>query len=119
MAPSTTTGVSTIIYPVKDLAAAKALFTALLGTEPAQDAPYYVGFEVGGQTFGLNPHGHASGMTGPVGYFDVEDIKASLQALVEAGATVQQDVQDVGGGKLIATVLDADGNPIGLAQNPS
>jgi hypothetical protein len=29
-----------------------------------------------------------------------------------------QAVQDVGGGKLIASVKDADGNNIGLIQNP-
>jgi hypothetical protein len=27
-------------------------------------------------------------------------------------------VNDVGGGRLIATVRDADGNPIGLLQDP-
>jgi hypothetical protein len=30
-----------------------------------------------------------------------------------------QDTQDVGGGKLIASVKDADGNLIGLTQEPS
>jgi hypothetical protein len=29
-----------------------------------------------------------------------------------------QDVKDVGGGKLIAKVKDADGNVIGLMQSP-
>jgi predicted enzyme related to lactoylglutathione lyase len=48
----------------------------------------------------------------------VGDIKASLQALVDAGATPKQAVTDVGGGKLIATVTDADGNAIGLMQSP-
>ena len=57
-------------------------------------------------------------MTGPVGYFEVDDIKKTLQLLLDAGAQVQQGVKDVGGGKLIATVKDADGNPIALAQSP-
>jgi hypothetical protein len=35
------------IYPVKDIAKAKALYATLLGTEPYADAPYYVGFRVG------------------------------------------------------------------------
>lgn len=106
-----------MIYLVKDLDA-KALFGTLLGAEPYVDQPYYVGFRVGDQELGLNPHGHAQGMTGPVGYFDVADIKASLQALVDQGAQVQQDVQDVGGGKLTAIATDRDGNPIGLSQEP-
>jgi predicted enzyme related to lactoylglutathione lyase len=107
-----------LIYPVRDLDAAKALFTALLGVEPYQDEPYYVGFRVGEQEFGLNPHGHAQGMTGPVGYFVVDDIGASIEALVGSGATVTQGANDVGSGKLVAVLTDADGNQIGLTQNP-
>jgi len=107
-----------VIYPVKDLDASKALFSTLLGAEPYIDQPYYVGFRVGEQEFGLNPHGHAQGMTGPVGYFDVADIRSALQSLLDRGAQLQQDVNDVGGGKLTAVVTDADGNPIGLTQSP-
>jgi predicted enzyme related to lactoylglutathione lyase len=112
-----TEGIKTIIYPVRDLAAAKALYGALLGVEPYADAPYYVGFKADGQDIGLDPNGHKQGMTGPVGYYHVSDIKESLQALLAAGAEPQQDVRDVGGGTLIATVKDADGNVIGLRQN--
>ena len=57
-------------------------------------------------------------MTGPVNYWEVTDINASIQELLHAGAQVQQDPRDVGGGKLVATLKDADGNPIGLMQNP-
>jgi hypothetical protein len=39
-----------------------------------------------------------------------------LKALLEAGAVEQQGVRDVGGGKLTASVRDADGNVIGLLQ---
>src|SRR6266498_654421 len=56
------------------------------------------------------------GMTGPVGYWNVDDITSTLKALLEAGAEAQQEITDVGGGKLIATVKDADGNVIGLVQ---
>jgi predicted enzyme related to lactoylglutathione lyase len=57
-------------------------------------------------------------MTGPVGYWQVNDIKRSLQLLLDAGAQAQQEVKDVGGGKLIASVKDADNNIIGLIQSP-
>ena len=67
---------------------------------------------------GLDPNGHNQGMTGPVGYFHVSDIKNSLQSLLDAGAQVQQEVKDVGGGRLIASVKDADSNIIGLIQLP-
>jgi predicted enzyme related to lactoylglutathione lyase len=49
-------------------------------------------------------------------YWDVADIRKSLQALLDGGAQLQQDVRDVGGGRLIASVKDPDGNSIGLLQ---
>ncbi|WP_282699766.1 VOC family protein [Streptomyces sp. CC219B] len=113
-----TDGLKTIIYPVKDLDRAKALFTALLGTEPYADEPYYVGFKDSGQDIGLDPNGHARGMTGPVPYWHVADIRETFAALLAAGAEPLQDVQDVGGGKLIAFVKDADGNLVGITQDP-
>src|SRR4051812_39940715 len=101
-----TAGVNTIIYPVKDIARAKALFSALLGVEPYADEPYYVGFKDAGQDVGLNPNGHAQGLTGPVPFWHVSDLRDRLAALVEAGAEVVQDVQDVGNGRLIASLKD-------------
>ena len=118
MQTSTTAGMQTVIYPVRDLDSARGVYTALLGVEPYIDQPYYVGFRVAGQELGLDPHGHGKGMTGPVGYWQVEDVRASVERLVEAGARIASDVTDVGGGKLIATLTDADGNPIGLTQDP-
>ncbi|MGH2354254.1 MAG: VOC family protein, partial [Chloroflexota bacterium] len=60
-----TRSIKTIIYPVKDLAKAKALYCELLGVEPIMDEAYYVGFNVEGLDVGLDPHGHSKGMTGP------------------------------------------------------
>ena len=37
-------GVSTIIYPVKDIAQAKTLYSKLLGVKPYADEAYYVGY---------------------------------------------------------------------------
>ena len=111
-------GISTIIYPVKDIARAKKLYSTFLGVEPYADQAYYVGFRIGDQEIGLDPNGHSQGMTGPLGYVHVEDIKKSLKSLLTAGAKVHQDVKDVGGGRLIASVKDADGNIIGLIQDP-
>ena len=113
-----TAGMRTVIYPVKDLAQAKTLYGKLLGVEPYADEAYYVGFRVGDQELGLDPNGHSQGMTGPIGYWEVDDIKESLELLLDAGAEVQQEIKDVGGGKLIASVKDADANITGLAQSP-
>jgi predicted enzyme related to lactoylglutathione lyase len=111
-----THGLNTVVVPVRDLGAAKALYEALLGVPPHTDQPYYVGFRVGEQELGLDPHGHAQGMTGPVGFWDVDDIEKTIAGLLDAGGTLARPARDVGGGMLIATVADSDGNPIGLRQ---
>jgi predicted enzyme related to lactoylglutathione lyase len=111
-------GIGTIIYPVKDITRSKKLFTRLLEVEPIMDEPYYVGYKVGNQDIGLDPNGFSQGITGPIGYYTVSDIKKSLQILLDAGTKVLQDVRDVGGGKLIASVKDPEGNLIGLIQMP-
>jgi predicted enzyme related to lactoylglutathione lyase len=107
------------MYPVGDLAAARKLYGELLGVEPYMDESYYVGFNVDGQDVGLDPNGQRKGMSGPVGYWHVDDIEKSLQSLLDAGARPDQAVRDVGGGKLIASVTDPDGNVIGLLQAPT
>ena len=71
-------GVKTILHPVTDVAAAKAVYTALLGIEPQADSPYYVGYDVAGQQIGLVPGGGPQGMTTPVAYWHVSDIEAKL-----------------------------------------
>jgi predicted enzyme related to lactoylglutathione lyase len=105
----------TIIYPVKDLAEAKPLYAALLGVEPVMDEAYYVQYNAGDQEIGLDPNGHRKGITGPVTYWHVDDIKDTMARLLEAGGAEQQAINDVGG-RLIATVTDSDGNVIGLLQ---
>lgn len=111
-------GVSTVIYPVSDLASAKAIFSSLLGAEPAQDAPFYVGFRVADQNIGLDPNGKSRGMTGATPFWDVDDIAGDAAALAAAGAALVEAPHDVGGGMLVAILRDADGNMIGLRQTP-
>ncbi len=107
-------GIKSVVYPATNLVKAKAMFSAALNAEPVMDEPYYVGFRVNGTDIGLDPHGHKSGA---VVYYHVDDIKCTLQTLIEAGAEVDTGVQDVGGGRQIAAVKDADGNLIGLLQD--
>ncbi|MEV4112133.1 VOC family protein [Nonomuraea sp. NPDC049695] len=117
MTGSSTQGIKTVLHPVSDVAKAKAVYAALLGVEPQADEPYYVGFEVEGQHIGLVPGGGQQGMTSPVAYWHVPDIEAKLAEVTAAGATVKEPVRDVGGGRLVATVLDPDGNVLGLLQD--
>ncbi|MER0443832.1 VOC family protein [Streptomyces sp. NPDC006711] len=117
MTSSATRGIKTVLHPVTDLAAAKAVYTALLGVEPTSDAPYYVGYEAGGQQIGLVPNGADQGMTGPLAHWHVPDIEAKLAEVTAAGAKVKDPVRDVGGGRLVATFTDPDGNVLGLIQD--
>lgn len=107
-----------IVYPAKDLAVGKKFFSRLLGVEPYADAPYYVGYRIGDQEIGLDPNADKQGITGPVAYVEVSDIKTSLKSMQEAGAQIHQDVKDVGGGKLIALLKNKNGNIVGITQNP-
>ncbi|MFJ9469227.1 VOC family protein [Streptomyces caniferus] len=118
MTGSATQGIKTVLHPVSDLAAAKEVYTALLGQPPQFDESYYVGFEVAGQHIGLVPGGGPQGMTTPVAYWHVPDIEAKLAEVTTAGATLKEPAHDVGGGRLVATVTDRDGNVLGLLQDP-
>ena len=117
MTGSSTQGAKTLLHPVSDLEAAKAVYTALLGVSPQHDDPYYVGFEAEGQHIGLVPNGGPQGMTSPVAYWHVSDIEAKLVALMAAGAAAKEPAHDVGGGRRVATVTDPDGNVLGLLQD--
>ncbi|WP_157868866.1 VOC family protein [Streptomyces atriruber] len=112
-----TPGLRTVLHPVSDLARAKAVHTALLGVPPQIDEPYYVGFEVAGQHVGLLPSGGPQGLTSSLAYWHVPDIETKLAQLKAAGATVTEAAHDVGGGRLVATVTDPDGNVLGLLQD--
>jgi len=109
-----TQGIKSIIYPVKDIAQAKVLYTQLLGVEPYVDNEYYVGFKVDDLDIGLDPNTHKHGTTA---YYGVADINATLQALLDAGAEVIQEISDVGGGRKIASVKDVNGNIIGILSD--
>jgi predicted enzyme related to lactoylglutathione lyase len=117
MSDSSTEGIKTVLHPVSDLEKAKAVYSALLGIAPQHDASFYVGYEVAGQHIGLVPGGGPQHMTSPVAYWHVADIEAKLAEVTAAGATVKEPAHDVGGGRLVATVTDPDGNVLGLLQD--
>jgi predicted enzyme related to lactoylglutathione lyase len=117
MTGSATEGIKTVLLPVSDLEAAKPVYAALLGIPPQADASYYVGFEAAGQQIGLLPGGGPQRMTAPVPYWQVPDIEAKLAEVIAAGATVKEPARDVGGGRMVATVTDPDGNVLGLQQD--
>ena len=117
MTGSSTEGIKTVLHPVSDLARAKAVYAALLGIQPQADSSYYVGFDAAGQHIGLVPGGGPQGMTSPVAYWHVPDIEAKLAEVTAAGATEKEAPRDVGGGRLVASFTDPDGNVLGLIQD--
>ena len=114
MSGSSNQGITVVLHPVSDLAAAKAVYSALLGTEPQHDADYYVGYDVAGQHIGLVPGGTEPG---PVAYWHVSDIDGKLAEVTAAGATVKEAPHEVGPGRSVATFTDPDGNVLGLLQD--
>jgi len=107
-------GIRTVIYPAPDLAAAKAATTALLGIEPYFDQPFYVGYEVAGYEFGLDPNADPS--AGPVTYWGVPDLQAALDELGARG--IAGEAVDTGDEIRVATVVVPGLGSVGLIQNP-
>lgn len=110
-------GLRTVIYPVNDLAVGKAWYAEMLGQAPYFDEVFYVGFNVGGFELGLISDAVA-GSNGAQALWGVADAHKEMQRLIALGAKELEAVTDVGGGILVAAVLDPFGNRFGIIQNP-
>jgi predicted enzyme related to lactoylglutathione lyase len=102
-------GIRLIVYPVKNLEKTKSFYNKFLGVASYVDSLYHVGYKLGSLEVGLDLNGQTV-----ISFVDVTDINSSLQALVDAGGAILQDVTDVGGGLLIAKIKDANGNVLGF-----
>ena len=112
-------GLRTVIYRVRDLAAAKAWYTKAFGVLPYFDQPFYVGFEIGGYELGLHPHsGELTTGNNVLTYWGVPDIGAAHAHMLAHGATPYEAIHDVGEGIKVAAVHDPFGNVVGLIENP-
>ena len=110
-------GLRTAIYPTPELAEGKAWYSQVLGTPPYFDAPYYVGFSVGGFELGLIPDGRP-GALGAQPYWGVPDLDSELARLLMLGAKPNEPAREVGEGIKVGSVLDPFGNVFCLIQNP-
>lgn len=113
-------GLRTVIYHVNDMEKAKTWYSQVLGLKPYFDQPFYVGFNVGGFELGLDNEtsGAPGKVAGEVAYWGVENAEVAFQHLLEFGAKKHADIQDVGGGIKVASVLDPFGNIFGIIENP-
>lgn len=107
----------TVIYHVSDLAAAKDWYTKATGIQPYFDEPFYVGFDINGFELGLDPSmenilpgNHTES------YWAVESARAAVEKFTALGATLVQDVTNVGGTIQVAIVADPFGNHIGFIE---
>lgn len=106
-----------VIYPTNDLAAATAWYQKVLNVEPYFNQHPYVGFSVNGFELGLFELADLS--DGPRTYWGVNNAQDALDELVALGATIAEEVHDVGGGIQMASVTDPEGNHVGLIENPT
>ncbi len=113
-------GLRTAIYYAPDIEATKLWYTKIMGVAPYFDEPFYVGFNIGGYELGLIPDAPAPSNppSGVIVYWDVTDSHTALKHLLDNGASLREDIQDVGGGILVATVIDPFGNIFGIIEMP-
>jgi catechol 2,3-dioxygenase-like lactoylglutathione lyase family enzyme len=110
-------GLRTVIYPVADLPAAVAWWTALLGAEPYFNQPFYVGYDVAGYELGLLPD--ANPADGALTYWGVDSVPAAMAAAIELGAVEHTAATEVGDGIVTGTVLNSGGSIVGFIHNPN
>ena len=112
-------GLRTCIYHVPDLEKAKEWYSAVLISQPYFDEPFYVGFDVGGFELGLDPNMNGITKGNNVDtYWGIDDCKSEYARLLDLGATEHHAPQEVGGGIIVASVLDPFGNIFGIIENP-
>jgi predicted enzyme related to lactoylglutathione lyase len=122
-------GLSTVSFFADDVAAARAWYTELLGTEPyfarpVQGTPAYVEFRIGDYQHELGiidsrfaPPGRLDKAAGAVTYWHVDDVQGSYDRLISMGATAYEEPVERGPGFVTASVVDPFGNILGVMYN--
>ncbi len=112
-------GLQIAMHRLEDMDQAKAWYREVLGHGSYFDEPFYGGFNGDASELGLHPASLQVSKGGSAfTYWGVKDLRAAYERLQELGATRNTDVQEVGGGILVATVFDPWGNIVGLVENP-
>jgi predicted enzyme related to lactoylglutathione lyase len=118
-------GLATVSFWAADLAAAKKWYAELLGIEPYFERPGYAEFRLGDYQHELGlidsryaPDPSATGPSGAVVYWHVDDVTATLEKLRSMGANEHEPPTDRGAGFITASVVDPFGNILGIMYNP-
>jgi hypothetical protein len=85
---------------------------------PYFDQPFYVGFNVGGSELDLTRICVASRQATIPSLIECANAEIAFKRLLELGAKKHTEVQNVGEGILVATLLDPFGNVFGIIENP-
>ena len=113
-------GLRTVVYQVSDINLAKDWYIKVLNIQPYFDESFYVGFNVAGYELALQPgkNNTTQNSGGAVSYWGVDDVKSKYQELLALGAVSFEEPNEVGGGIVVATVIDPWGNLFGIIYNP-
>ena len=101
--------IRSVVIPVSDLDASKAIYTAAYGT-PHTDESYYVGYNVDGFEIGLNP---ANDTDGPWST-STSTTSTPPERRCSTPAPSRSPPLEVAPEARICVLADKDGNPIGL-----
>ncbi len=113
-------GLRTVIYHVDNIDKGKDWYSRALEINPYFDKPFYAGYDIGGFELGLDPDADNIGIKngGQVAFWGVTNIEVVFKHLLLIGAQRHEDIKDVGGGILVATLVDPFGNIFGIIENP-
>jgi predicted enzyme related to lactoylglutathione lyase len=120
-------GLATVNIYATDHEAAKKWYSEFLGIEPYFNVPGYAEFRIGDYQHELGiidsryaPKGYSAIPSGAIAHWHVDDLKATLDKLIGAGATEYQPITDHSQGKgtfVTASVVDPFGNILGIMTN--
>lgn len=111
-------GLDHVVVFVNDLERAKRFYCEVLGLRLVVDSPGFVGVLAGGQMLGLHPSeaGGADVGHGPIPYFRVESLEATVAQLRARNVHIHRGPVRVPSGESIATIHDSEGNAMGLVE---
>ena len=100
----------------RDPATIRDFYSAMFNWEIADGRIMQIPAGIGGPEPGPAGHIRPSDTSRVVLYFQVLDLRASLERAAELGGAVTREPFDVPGGPTIASITDPEGNPVVLVQ---
>ena len=112
------TTLETVIIFTPHMETLAAFYQRALDLGPYERSPGHMGQQIGSVYFGFDQVDDAetAGSSGATVWFTVEDLDATFKRVVAMGADVRYPPTHKPWGARLASVLDPDGNVLGLAQ---